>query len=218
MDIQIIASALPSILKAAAVTLYVALAGIIIGQVLGAIICFMALSGPRWLRAACATYISFFRGVPTLVKVLLIYYALPSIGIELPAAMTAIIALGLMSAAYVAEIYRGALRTIPPGQVEAARMVGMSTLNTWKRILIPQALRRSVPALTNEAGLTLKASSLVSVVGVGELTSTSQHISAATFSPVQIGLATAAIYFGMNLLLATIGNIMERRFSTSNKT
>jgi len=97
-------------------------------------------------------------------------------------------------------------------------MVGMSTLNTWKRILIPQALRRSVPALTNEAGLTLKASSLVSVVGVGELTSTSQHISAATFSPVQIGLATAAIYFGMNLLLATIGNIMERRFSTSNKT
>lgn len=213
MDYQIIIDSMPSLLRASLVTLYVATAGILIGQVFGAVVCMLSLLGYRSLQMACAVFVSFFRGVPTLVKVLLVYYLLPGMGIAVPAVVSAIIALGLMSAAYVSEIYRGALQAIPPGQVEAARMLGMSTTNIWRRILIPQAMRLSVPALINEANLTLKASSLVSVVGVAELASTSGHIAAATFRPIELGLAAGAIYLVFSFGLSWLGQGLERRLA-----
>jgi polar amino acid transport system permease protein len=211
MNVGVIVSALPYLLEAAWTTLYVSLFGILLGQIIGALVCVARQSGSRIADAVGGVYVSFFRGVPLLIQLLLIYYFLPLIGIDVPAMAAAIGALGLASGAYVSEIYRGALNAVPVGQSEAALSLGFSGPTIWRRILLPQAFRLSVPPLINELILLLKASSLISVVGVAELTRTSQTISASTYRPLEIYLAAAAIYLVINGCLALLGTALERR-------
>ncbi len=158
-----------------------------------------------------ALYISFFRGVPLLVQLLMAYYMLPYVGLDLPAIAAAILAVGLCSAAYTAEILRGALRAIPAGQTEAAHALGIPTFGLWKRILVPQAVRIGLPSLVNELILLVKVSSLASVVGIGELTRISQNITGQTYRPLEIYIAAAAIYFLINLVISGLGRLAERR-------
>jgi polar amino acid transport system permease protein len=211
MNVGVIVSALPYLLEAAWTTLYVSLFGILLGQIIGALVCVARQSGSRIADAVGGVYVSFFRGLPLLIQLLLIYYFLPLIGIDVPAMAAAIGALGLASGAYVSEIYRGALNAVPVGQSEAALSLGFSGPTIWRRILLPQAFRLSVPPLINELILLLKASSLISVVGVAELTRTSQTISASTYRPLEIYLAAAAIYLVINGCLALLGTALERR-------
>jgi polar amino acid transport system permease protein len=211
MNLGVIVSALPYLLEAAWTTLYVSLFGIVLGQIIGALVCVARQAGSRIADAVGGVYVSFFRGVPLLIQLLLIYYFLPLIGIDVPAMAAAIGALGLASGAYVSEIYRGALNAVPVGQSEAALSLGFSGPTIWRRILLPQAFRLSVPPLINELILLLKASSLISVVGVAELTRTSQTISASTYRPLEIYLAAAAIYLVINGCLALLGTALERR-------
>ena len=189
------------------------MAGIALGQVLGAAICLCRVAPGRALRRFGALYVSFFRGVPLLVQLLLVYYFLPYVGIDVPPLVAAIGTLGLASGAYSSEIYRGALNAIPRGQAEAAQALGFPRASVWLRILLPQALRISSPALVNELILLLKASSLISVVGVTELTRTSHTFAASTYRPFEIYLTTAAIYLAMNLALAALGAVAERRLA-----
>jgi polar amino acid transport system permease protein len=199
------------LLHGVGMTLLCSALGIALGMVLAIAVCLCRLSKKRALRAFGAFYVSFFRGVPLLIQLLLIYYFLPLIGIDVPAMAAAIGALGLASGAYVSEIYRGALNAVPVGQSEAALSLGFSGPTIWRRILLPQAFRLSVPPLINELILLLKASSLISVVGVAELTRTSQTISASTYRPLEIYLAAAAIYLVINGCLALLGTALERR-------
>ena len=213
MKLSAVQDALPWLLHAAVTTLWSSLAGIVLGQVFGGLICLCRVSGRRALARFGALYVSFFRGVPLLVQLLLAYYFLPYAGIDVPPLIAAIGTLGLASGAYSSEIYRGALAAIPRGQAEAARALGFAPVHVWRRILLPQALRLSAPALVNELILLLKASSLISVVGVTELTRTSVTLSAATYRPFEVYLTTAAIYLAMNLVLAGLGAVAERRLA-----
>ena len=213
MKLAAVQEALPWLLHAAVTTLWISLAGIALGQVLGAAVCLCRVSRHSALAAVGAIYVSFFRGVPLLVQLLLAYYFLPYAGIDVPPLAAAIGTLGLASGAYSSEIFRGALGAIPRGQTEAAQALGFPPASLWRRILLPQALRLSAPALVNELILLLKASSLISVVGVTELTRTSHTMAAATYRPFEVYLTAAAIYLAMNLALAALGAVAERRLA-----
>ena len=134
-----------------------------------------------------------FRGVPLLVLLLFIYYFLAEFGLDIPALVAAVGGLALSSGAYQAEILRGAFNALPHGQAEAAAALGFPGLEIWRRILLPQALRISVPPLINEFILLLKASSLVSVVGIAELTRVSMNIASMTYRPLEAYVGGGAL-------------------------
>lgn len=213
MDFQVVIDSLPFLFEGMLVTLLMSTAGMGCGMVIGVLICAARMAQNVALRRVAAVYVSLFRGVPLVVQLMVVFYAFPVIGIVLPAYVAALVALSFCSAAYIGEILRGGLLVIPKGHIEAARMMGFSTVQIWRRILIPQALVTSLPSLTNELILLLKASSLISVIGIAELTRTSQNIAASTFRPLEIYLAAAALYLVLNLAIAMAGRVAERRLS-----
>jgi polar amino acid transport system permease protein len=213
MKLEVIAHAFGYLAEAAAVTLAVSFAGIVFGFAIGAGVCAVRVSRRRWLTRAGAVYVSVFRGVPLLVQLLFIYYFLAEFGLDLPAIVAAVGGLALSSAAYQAEILRGAVNAVPRGQAEAAVALGFTHLEIWRRVLLPQALRISIPPLINEFILLLKASSLVSVVGFAELTRGSMNIASMTDRPLEAYVGGGLFYLAINLTLAGFGALAERRLA-----
>jgi polar amino acid transport system permease protein len=200
------------LLTGAGMTVAVSLAAITLGFLVAAPVCAARLSSRKMVRGVGSIYVSIFRGVPLLVQLLVVYYLLPFVGLELPSFVAAVLALGVCTAAYQAENLRGGFLIIPAGQRAAADAFGYGRLQTWRHILLPQALRASAPAVINEMIAILKASSLVSVVGVADLTRVSQNIVARNMQPILWYSAAAAIYLAINLVLAATAQTMERRF------
>nr|WP_254871393.1 amino acid ABC transporter permease [Pseudooceanicola sp. HF7] len=202
-------------MAAARWTLIISLAGMAISVIWGICICAARISSSRLLSGIAALYISFFRGVPLLVQILVFFYILPYVGLDLPAIAAAIAAVGLCSAAYSAEILRGSLQAIPAGQTEAAHALGMPPMSLWRRILVPQAIRIGLPSLINELILLVKVSSLASVVGIGELTRVAQNITGQTYRPLEIYITAAVLYFLINLVISRAGLLAEKRLKVS---
>jgi polar amino acid transport system permease protein len=207
----VILKSLPLLLKGAGTTLWVSAVSLGIGFLLAVGICLLRLSHRPGPRRAGTLYISFFRGVPLLVQLLLVFYLLPFIGIDVPPLVAAIAALALCTAAYMAEILRGGFLGVPGGQLEAARLLGFRPSQVLWRIRVPLALRLTMPALVNECTMILKASSLISVVGVAELTRVSQNIVATSYRPLEIYLAGGVLYLVLCLALSGLGLWLQRR-------
>ncbi len=216
MQPQVIVHSLGYLALAAGITIGVSVAGIVLGMMLGFVVCLARLSGNPVLARAGALYVSFFRGVPVLVQLLFIYYFLAEFGVDVPAIAAAIGGLGFASGAFQAEILRGALNAVPAGQREAAVALGYSPMEIWRRILLPQALRISVPPLINEFTLLIKASSLASVVGIAELTRVSMNIASSTYRPLEAYAAAGAFYLAINLCVAGLGAAAERRLAVGS--
>lgn len=197
------------LIGAAINTVLISAASIAIGIAIGLLIAGAMLSPSRWLSVPAQVFVSFFRGVPLLVQLLLIYNLLPVIGINVPSVVAAIVGLSLCTAAYQAENLRGGFKSVPIGLIEAADMAGLSPLQQFTRIRAPIAFRLTLPSVVNEAILILKSSSLVSVVGVLELTRMAQDLAASTFKPIPIFAAAGAIYLAINWLLALGGRRIE---------
>jgi polar amino acid transport system permease protein len=215
MHPEIILHSFGYLTQAAAVTIAVSFAGIVIGFAIGAMVCAARLSRRAWVARLGGAYVSVFRGVPLLVQLLFIYYFLAKFGLDVPAIVAAVGGLALSSAAYQAEILRGAVNAVPRGQAEAAVALGFSDSEIWRRVLLPQALRISVPPLINEFILLLKASSLVSVVGIAELTRVSMNIASLTYRPLEAYVGGGLFYLAINLALAGFGVFAERRLALS---
>jgi polar amino acid transport system permease protein len=196
---------------AARYTLLISLLGIGLGLVIGALICAARLSPYASLRRFAAIWVSFLRGVPLLVQLLVFYYSLPVIGLDVPPMVAAVVTVGICASAYISEIWRGAIAALPQGQAEAAEAIGMHPRDIWTRIILPQAVNLSLPALINELILLVKASSLVSVVGILEITRASQAQAATTFRPLEVYIAAACIYLAINLCLSALGRWLEHR-------
>lgn len=205
--------ALPYLLMAARWTVFLSLGGMAIGVVLGAFICAARISRYAAFRIFGMLYVSFFRGVPLLVQLIAFFFFLPHIGIDLPAPAAAICSIGMCAAAYAAEILRGALQAVSPGQREAADVLGIPPLSLWWRILLPQGLRIAMPSLVSELILLVKVSSLASVVGIGELTRMAENITGQNYRPLETYLAAAAIYLCINVVLAALGRQAERKLA-----
>ncbi|MFM0059010.1 amino acid ABC transporter permease [Paraburkholderia phytofirmans] len=202
---------LPLLLHAALATIGISLAGLLVGFFVAIGVCAARLSPNHAARMFGGAYVFFFRGVPMLVQLLLVYYLLPFAGINVSPIVAALSAVSLCSASYVAEILRGGFLSVPPGHLEAARMLGLSPFDMLRRILVPQAFRLTLPSLVNEMVLLIKASSLISVVGVAELTRTAQNIAASTYRPLEAYVAAGLIYFVICGALALVAHAAEYR-------
>ena len=193
------------------VTLEVSVLAIVLGLLVGIALTFLRQTGIRIVEWPCHVYISLMRGTPLFIQVLIVYYLLPAVGLDLPRFLAGVVALSLNSGAYVTEIIRGGLSAIARGQVDAARAVGMSRALIWRRVLLPQTLVLVLPPLTVEFTSLVKASALLSVIAVVELTRTTQQVISATFRPVELWLAAGALYFAMCFLLGGAARRLERR-------
>jgi polar amino acid transport system permease protein len=201
------------LVQAAFYTVAISLVSIAIGLFIGMGVSAARLASNRWLAIPARAFISFFRGVPLLVLLLLIYNLLPAIGINVPSVVAAIVGLSLCTAAYQAENLRGGFASVPRGLLEAADMAGLSHFQQLVRIRSPIAFRLTLPSLVNEAIMILKASSLVSVVGVIELTRMAQDLNTSLYEPIKLYSAAGVLYFIINRVLAFVGKFAERRFA-----
>jgi len=209
---------LPLLLDAALITISISLVTLVFGFLLGIVVCAMRLSASPLLRTLALIHVRFFRGVPLLVQLLMLYYLLPSIGLNLSSMAAAIIAVSICESAYVGEILRGGFLGIAPGQLEAARMLGLGRISTVLRIQLPQAMRLSVSSLTSEMIILIKVSSLVSVIGVTELTRTAQNVAASTYRPLESYFMAGLIYFVINGIVAWLGMLGEKRLSKAHQS
>ncbi|MDP0929936.1 amino acid ABC transporter permease [Paracoccus onubensis] len=203
------AEALPKILQALPVTLGLWVLAMLLGFMLGLVLATGRLYGNRVAYGLATGYIEIFRGTPMLVQMFFIYLGLPEIGIVLDPFMAAFIAIGLNSAAYQAEYFRGAVRSVPPGQMAAARAIGMSQLAGFRYILLPQALRRVIPQWSNEAIIELKYTSIAYAIGVVEITSQAEKIGYTTFKFFDVFLLLAIIYVVLTGIVAQLLHVLE---------
>ncbi|MEZ2720000.1 amino acid ABC transporter permease [Paenalcaligenes hominis] len=211
-DFHVALESTPLLLSAAKMTLFVSVVGLVVGFVIAVMVASASLSSSPLLRRITSWYVFVFRGIPLLVQLMVVFYFLPVIGINVPPLVAAIVAISLCEGAYIGEILRGGFMGIPKGQLEATQLLGMSRFTTVVRIQVPQALRLTMPALINEMIMLVKASSLISIVGVTELTRMAQNIAASTFAPMEAYLGAAFVYFLINGVLSVIGYWAERHY------
>lgn len=212
-----------ALLKAALTTLALSAAGFLFGAALGALTAFARLGGGPLARAAAHAYSTVFRGVPDLLTIYLLYFGgsvgLSMVGlwfgaqgfIGLPGFATGVVALGVISGAYQAEVYRGGFLAIQRGELEAARAYGMSGLTMLRRIIAPQTLRYAIPGLGNVWQLVLKDSALVSVIGLVELMREAQVGAGSTHQPFAFYASAAALYLVIAMITGSIFRYVERR-------
>lgn len=209
-EFQLVLSSLPALLKGAEITLAASALGVVLGVVVGVALAVAYEAGGRALRLLVRVYVSFARGTPLFIQILVLFFVLPAIGLDIPKFHAGVIALSLNSGAYVSEMIRGGLTAVPRGQIEAARALAMPRPLIWWHIVLPQVFALILPPLTVEFIALVKASALLSVIGVVELTRTAQQIVAATFQPVGIWIATGILYFVMCFALAALARRVER--------
>lgn len=202
---------LPQLAQGLTVTLEITATCIAIGIVLGLILAIGRVYGRHvfyWLSSA---YVQFFRGTPLLVQLLTIYYGLPTWGIKLSPFLAGILALGLNTAAYQAEYFRGAIQAIKAGQMMAARSIGMTLPLSIRYVILPQALRLVIPPWSNELILMLKYSSIVYMATVMDLMGVGKTIAAKTFRYFEIFIIVALIYLAIVLIVSRLLRLLERR-------
>jgi len=205
---------LPYLMEGVWITMFVTLASTAIGLVLGVVIAVMRLSKNPFLSFPTRGFIEFFRNTPTLVKLVWVFYLIPIlIGLQTDAITSCIIALAISAGAYIAEVFRGGIQDVPRGDIEAAMAIGMRPATVLRRIILPQALRKVLPPLANTFIIFLKYSSLVSVVGVSDLTYRANVISTTTFRPIEAYTVLALFYFVLCYGLSRLFRIVEHRMA-----
>lgn len=193
-------------------TLLISVVGLLIGFVLGAFVGLARISRFKILYWIATVYIEVIRGTPVLVQAIWIYFALPLIiQYTLPSVTAGIIVIALNSGAYIAEIVRGAVQSIEKGQMEAGRSLGMSHHTTMYHVIWPQAFRRMIPPLGNQFIISIKDTSLLSVILVPELIFQGRLIAANHFNAVEIYTTVALFYLAITLTLSGVLRILEKR-------
>jgi polar amino acid transport system substrate-binding protein len=211
----------PKLLEGAGLTVFVSCASMGLAVMLGLPIALIRLYGPAPLRWLALIYVEFFRGIPVLLLLYFLYFGLPSVAEALHLGITlnlgplqaAILGLGLNYAAYESEIYRTGIGSMPVGQWEAAASLGMPPALTFRRIILPQAIRIILPPMTNDFVGLFKDTSIISILAVEELTKQYQEISKASLNYLETGLLTAGLYLVMSVPLGYLSRHLEKRWS-----
>ncbi|MFM9886453.1 MAG: amino acid ABC transporter permease [Burkholderiales bacterium] len=211
-ELKLFLDSLPALFDGAITTAQLTLLSVTLGLALGVVFGLCRVSSTASLRWFGVAYVTLFRGIPLLVTLLFLYYGLPSIDIRLSAFAVAVIALSLTNGAYVTEIVRAGIQSIDPGQMRAARSLGMSYARAMRRIILPQAIRRVLPPITNESITLLKNTALVSTIALTDLLRAGIEImtwKANTFSPFA---GVALCYLAMTLPMQALNTHLERRY------
>lgn len=208
-----IINAMPYLMKGLQVTLYIFVVAIILGFVIGLIMALMRLAPLKILNWIAKIFIDAVRGTPILVQLFFIYFGLNSLEwISFDKTTAGIITIAINAGAYFAEIIRAGIQSIDKGQTEAARSVGLTNVQTMRYIILPQAFRRMLPTITSQSIISLKDTSLLSIIGIADLTQRGGVQIAATYEAFKIWLVVGIIYFIIIYLLSMLGNFLERRF------
>ena len=199
------------LLRGAGMTALMAGCSMIPATVLGMLLALVQVFGGRPARIAVQVYLFVMRGIPLLVLLTFAYYLLPLTGIDLPPFWGVVLVIALYYAAFMSEVFRAGIQSLPQAQWEAAKSLGMTRHQLLQIVIFPQALRVAAPPAVNLCVNLLKSTSLVSVVGLWELTMASREVVERTLAPFQIFLGAAAIYFCLCFSMARYGQYLERR-------
>lgn len=199
------------ILAGLGLTVSISLLAILAGSVLGVVVGLSLTYGARPIRLFFRVYTDIIRGTPVLVLVLASYYVSSAVGVNLDPFSAGVLALAIFCSSHVGEIVRGGLQAIPKGQTEAAKAIGLTFGQTFAHVLWPQALRQFLPAWVNTAAEMVKASTLLSVIGVAELLLRTQEIISRNFMSLQFYFFAGALYFVVNYGIERFGKYVERK-------
>ncbi|TDK45027.1 amino acid ABC transporter permease [Antarcticimicrobium luteum] len=194
MDVELMLKVYPFFIKAAWVTIELSILTTILGLICGSLGAAARLSRLKVLRYVGAAYVSFIRGTPALIQLFILYFGGPQIGIQLDAFEAGVIGLGVNIGAYMTETIRGAIIAIDKGQVEAARTLGMSRLQTFRKVVLPQAMRLMIRPLGVNINALIKGTALVAAISVVELTYTAQRYIGSTYKPFEMFLISGLLY------------------------
>jgi polar amino acid transport system permease protein len=203
----------PDFLSGLGYTLYISAFGSAIGIVIGFFVALLRGLPVPPLQWACRAYIEVLRGTPILIQLFIIYYVGPSFGLTLSAVTVGIVGLGIYGGAYFAEIFRSGFLSVPKGQVEAARMVGLSSAQILWRIKVPQMLVLIIPPAINQVIILVKESAVLSIITVPELTKVTSRIVNETFAIVGPYLVMALLYWGIIEATSRLGTLLERKLT-----
>ncbi|MBY0121251.1 amino acid ABC transporter permease [Bacillus sp. S/N-304-OC-R1] len=210
---ETILSVLPYLMRGLQVTIYIFCIAIILGFLLGLVVALLRLSPLKILNWIAKIFVDAIRGTPFIVQLFFIYFGLNTLGfISLNNTTAGIITVAINAGAYFSEIIRAGIQSIDKGQTEAARSIGFTGPQTMRYIVLPQAFRRMLPTITNQSIISLKDTSLLSIIGIADLTQQGQIQSAATFEAFNIWLAVGIIYFIIIYLISLLASFLERRF------
>lgn len=209
---DVVLSYLPALLQGLAITLVLTVVSMICGAILGFALAMMRLSGWPVLSGIATLYGNLVRGLPLLIQILLVYFGLPLLtGLRLPAVVAGAIALSLFTGGYMAEVIRAGIAAVDSGQMEAGRSIGFGRWQTMRLIILPQAFRMMIPNIANQFSITLKDTSLLSVIGVAELTMTGETIYAMNFDTIRVLALVGILYLGVFFLAERTSSALEAR-------
>lgn len=207
---ELIQKSLPALMKGLGNTLLYTIVSLFFAFILGLIFGFMKVGQNKFLRGVATVFVDLFRGIPLIVLAFFIYFGIPqAFGFTMPLFLAAILTLSLNAGAYVTEIIRGGIQSVDRGQLEAARSLGLPYRKAMIKIVIPQAIRVMVPAFVNQLVITLKDTSILSVIGLVELTQSGKIIIARTFSSFDIWLVVAIMYLIVITILTKLSGYLE---------
>ncbi|MGG4480472.1 amino acid ABC transporter substrate-binding protein/permease [Paenibacillus illinoisensis] len=209
---ELVQKSLPSLIKGLGKTLLYTIVSLFFAFILGLIFGFMKVGHNKFLRGVATVFVDVFRGIPLIVLAFFIYFGIPqALGFTMPLFLAAILTLSLNAGAYVTEIIRGGIQSIDRGQMEAARSLGLPYRKAMMKIVIPQAIRIMIPSFINQMVITLKDTSILSVIGLVELTQSGKIVIARTFASFDIWLTVAIMYLIVIIALTKIADYLEVR-------
>ncbi|MDR1934627.1 MAG: amino acid ABC transporter permease [Candidatus Accumulibacter sp.] len=211
LDYSIVLGKMPLLLEGCLVTLQVSTVALLFGMILGVIGALCRLSNNPILKTAAFFYVWIIRGTPFLVQLFILYFGLPQLGIRLDSMMAGILGLALNTGAYITEIIRSGIQAVDKGQAEAAVSLGMSYGLAMRRIIGPQAVKICIPPLVNQFIMTLKNSSITSLVTITELVRSGDQIISTTFRSFEVYTAVALLYLVLNSIFMVIAGRLEKR-------
>lgn len=215
-NVPVLVRTFPMLMWGLWVTIKIGVVSIVAGLVLGLVLALVRLYGPVALQAAARVYINVMRSIPLLVLLIIIYYALPFLGVRLSPFMSSVAALSLVSAAYTAEIFRAGIEAIPKGQFEASGALGLSSRHMMVDVILPQAIRIVIPPLTNNCINVLKDTALASVVAMPDLLKQATQAQAVAANPSPL-IGAAIIYVALLWPMVSMVSRLERRFGRADR-
>ncbi|GKW46340.1 amino acid ABC transporter permease [Planococcus sp. NCCP-2050] len=208
-----IRNAFPYLMEGLQVTLYIFVIAIILGFLIGLLVALLRLAPIKILNWIAKIFVDAIRGTPFIVQLFFIYFGLNSLGFfSLDNTTAGIVTVAINAGAYFSEIIRAGIQSIDKGQTEAARSLGLNATQNMRFIILPQAFRRMLPTITNQAIISLKDTSLLSVIGIADLTQEGRIQASATFDAFNVYLIVGIIYFVVIYLLSMLASFVERKF------
>lgn len=215
---SIVLETIPMLMRGLKLTVVITVGGLFFGFLLGTAAGLMKISRNALPRLFASAYIESIRGTPMLVQAMFLYYGVPlAIGVRITPITAGIIIIAINSGAYIAEIVRGAVQSINPGQMEAGRSIGLTHAQAMLYVIWPQALKRMIPPLGNQFIISLKDTSLLMVIGVGELMRTGQEITAVNFRAFEVYMAVGLVYLAMTMTIAKLMAMVEKRLNVGGR-